>query len=186
MAYAAILSAQSPKEINYMDMALYFPVPIATDTTKEPNRSQFYDFIVQYEHAYGNPYKDSRGYYHVGIGHLLTYANGGLSYLGNPKKSEYSVTDITSFFKTDLQIALNGAKKQFPSFDRQSYEIKLLLTDMTFNLGTGGIAKFVKFTKAIESRDYSLAAAEIANSKYAKQVSKRAQDHIATLQSFAH
>ncbi len=184
LAYVTTLSAQT-KQVDPMDMALYFPVPIATDITKEPNRSQFYDYIVNYEHAYGIPYKDGRGYWHAGIGHLLTYKGGELNYLGQPKQKEYSVSEMTKWFREDLEIALKAAKKQFKSFDSQPYEIKLLLTDMVFNLGNSGISQFIKFTKAIENHNYPLAAAEIANSKYAKQVGIRAKDHIAILQSFA-
>ncbi len=151
------------------------------------------NLIVQFEHAYATPYKDVRGYYHVGVGHLLSYSNGGLNYLGNPKRNTYSITEITELFHSDLKIAITNAKKQFKSFDKQDYKVKLILCDLSFNLGGAGIAKFKNFTRYINEFDYANAANELQYSNvkskklspYYKQVGVRAQNHITTLQLLA-
>ncbi len=177
LSYFTALSAQSPKPLDSMDMALYFPVKVGPDVSREPTNSELYDFIVQFEHAYATPYKDVRGYYHVGVGHLLSYSNGGLNYLGNPKRNNYSITEITELFHADLKIAIANAKKQFKSFDNYNYDIKLIIIDMSFNLGGNGINKFVKFRSAIEAKNYKEAAKELKNSLYFKQTGRRALDH---------
>ena len=53
-------------------------------------------------------------------------------------------------------------------------ELQASLGDMAFNLGEAGLKGFVKFRGHIESRNFSAAADEMMNSKWAGQVKTRA------------
>lgn len=53
---------------------------------------------------------------------------------------------------------------------------KVVLCDMAFNLGITGLLKFKRMLKAIELGNYQMAADEMLQSKWAKQVGKRATD----------
>jgi lysozyme len=46
---------------------------------------------------------------------------------------------------------------------------------MAYNLGIGRLSKFKKMIAALDSRDYELAAKEMLDSTYAKQVKGRAK-----------
>lgn len=77
-----------------------------------------------------------------------------------------------------LQICLNKSVmelfEKWPDYTTLTENRKDTLIDMAFNLGINGLAKFKKMHKAIESGDFNLAALEILDSKYAKQVGNRA------------
>ncbi len=50
------------------------------------------------------------------------------------------------------------------------------IDNMAFNIGISGLFKFKKMIAAIESQDYELAAKEMLDSKWAKQVPNRANE----------
>lgn len=49
------------------------------------------------------------------------------------------------------------------------------MLDMTYNLGINGLMRFKKMMAAISCRDYELAALEMKNSKWYKQVGDRSK-----------
>jgi len=51
---------------------------------------------------------------------------------------------------------------------------RAVLIDMTFNVGFAGILAFKNMWRAVENRDYDKAAAEMLDSKWARQVGQRA------------
>ena len=52
---------------------------------------------------------------------------------------------------------------------------KAVLIDMAYNLGLGGLNKFQNMIKAIDDGDYSTAASEMLDSRWASQVGDRAE-----------
>ncbi len=52
---------------------------------------------------------------------------------------------------------------------------KAVLIDMAYNLGLGGLNKFQNMIKAIDDGDYSKAAFEMLDSRWASQVGDRAE-----------
>lgn len=50
------------------------------------------------------------------------------------------------------------------------------IVNMTFNIGFSGVMKFAKMWNCLALKDYHGAAAEMLNSKWAKQVGERAQE----------
>ena len=53
---------------------------------------------------------------------------------------------------------------------------KSAILDMTFNLGIEGVLKFEGMISAIMQHDYTLAATQMEDSEWAKQVGKRAKE----------
>jgi len=51
-----------------------------------------------------------------------------------------------------------------------------VLINMGFQLGVGGLLKFRKMLKAIEKKDYQVAADEMLNSNWARQTPERAKE----------
>ncbi len=168
---------KNPLIIGLLSLALAQNLP-----AQEITHSELYDFISRFEGTREKPYYKS-GVWTVGIGHRLTVANSGLNYLGNPKQSEYSSSEIVRLFNGDTAIAIKAAKRLFPSFDKHNKNIRLLLIDFVFNVGQGNAAKFVKFIGYINRYDYTNAANELVNSLYYNQTGVRAREHVATLKS---
>ncbi len=53
---------------------------------------------------------------------------------------------------------------------------RAVLLNMCFNLGFNGLCKFKNMLSACESGDYGLAASEMLNSRWARQVGQRADE----------
>jgi lysozyme len=138
-----------------------------------PTFNEYRSHFVKYEGLKTSVYKCSKGFNTVGIGHKFEK--------GELIKSSYSKEEINTLFAKDLQEAKLISKRVFPSFNSQPDSIQILLCSLSFNLGEGGIRKFVKFKAAIEGKNYRLAAKELENSLWAKQVGNRGRDYIKLL-----
>lgn len=139
------------------------------------------NLIKKHEGVRPRIYKDSLGIPTVGIGFnmLRPDAPSVLKSIGADYnkilsgESELTNNQMHELFNICLKIAYADAKKYVPSFDSLPKNIKLGLLDMSFNLGYGRLHKFVKTREHILNGDYKKAAAELQNSKWAKQVGNR-------------
>jgi lysozyme len=73
-----------------------------------------------------------------------------------------------------LQGAINDCRDLYPGFDGFTDSRKAALTDFVYNLGVTRAAGFKKMRKAIHDEDWDRAADEMYDSKWRKQVGKRA------------
>lgn len=140
-------------------------------------------FIEKWEGRRYGVYIDSTGHPSIGVGFNLKSAEGTLKELVKAQDGSLSDGQINYWLEREVLKAQNIARKNFESFDFQPLSVKLILVDLCYNLGNK-IEQFVKFKEAIESYDYKLAAAELMNSKWYKQVGKRARHHCYVLNSF--
>jgi lysozyme len=60
-------------------------------------------------------------------------------------------------------------------------EVRIILTDMAYNLGIKGLYQFARMFKALEDGDFSRAAEELKDSRYFTQTGRRAKAHYETL-----
>lgn len=109
-------------------------------------------------------YKDSLGLPTVGYGHLVKDTE--------PKEGCVTYLQALDMFKDDYVEARRLVDKQYPW---ATGEVRLVLTNMMFQLGPSRLAKFKKMLRAMEDENYSLAAAEMLDSKWAKQTENRAR-----------
>lgn len=82
-------------------------------------------------------------------------------------------------FQNDLNRCIDQLKA-YDWYNNQPTNIQYALTNMCFNIGINRLLGFKRMLKAIQDKNYTLAAMEALNSKWARQVGKRAKD-IATL-----
>jgi len=108
------------------------------------------------------PYVCSAGKTSIGVGRNLD--DVGLS-----------PYEINILLENDLVKAENDARILFPSFDKLSDERKAVLLNLAFNLGRSRLAGFKNLIAAVEAGNWDAAAAEMLDSKWAKQVGKRAE-----------
>lgn len=74
----------------------------------------------------------------------------------------------------DVKKCLNDLKGNLNFWHELSAVRQAVLIDMCYNLGWGGLSKFKHFLAALEAKDFNMAAAEMLDSKWAKQVGTRA------------
>ena len=105
-------------------------------------------------------YLDTEGIPTIGYGRNLK--DVGI----NPIETEF-------LLRNDMQSALIAAAS-FPWFDDLSDLRKAVIVDMIFNMGLPRFKTFKKMIRAVTNKVYSVAALEMMNSKWARQVGKRA------------
>ena len=147
--------------------------------------------LRDYEGCEYTAYDDSEGYRTVAIGFLLdspeaidTIERMGLNYKG-VYAGDVTLTDAHCNFLLDhkIDVAIADAKRLVSNFAELPDDVQDVIVDMSYNLGGPRLAKFVKTLAAFEARDYCTAAKEMAQSKWAKQVGRRAADDIAIVQA---
>lgn len=124
--------------------------------------------IVKHEGLKLKPYRDTVGKLTIGVGRNLD--DRGIS---ADEAAMLLDNDIDAVWK-ELSAALPGV---FTSLDDTRQHVML---DMAFNMGVPGLMKFQKMIKAVAARDFALAAVEMLDSKWAKQVGERA-DNLAAM-----
>ena len=75
----------------------------------------------------------------------------------------------------DVKLAEGELLDQYDYYWNLSGERKAVLIDMMVNLGSTRLRKFKKMHLALELRDYSLAAVEMLDSRWARQVGQRSK-----------
>ncbi len=110
-------------------------------------------------------YKDSLGFDTIGWGHLML-------------KNEYE--EITrekaeELLAEDIETAEDGMAHIFPLWPAYSERRQDALTNMTFQLGVGGLLHFRNAIAHIRSRQWKAAADDFMDSLWARQTPARAE-----------
>lgn len=109
------------------------------------------------------PYLCTAGKLTIGYGRNLE--DKGITALEAEYLLEHDIAKVLGELKFNLSFWANISEVR-----------KVVLVDMCFNLGINGLLKFKRMIKAIEDKDYSKAAAEMLDSKWAGQVKRRANE----------
>ena len=122
------------------------------------------DDLQRFEGFSDTSYVCTAGHLSVGYGHRTT------------KSVTMSRETALDVLADDIAKAEQGARRAFPSYGDLPTHIQEVLVEAVFQLGQSGISKFTKFIKAINGRNYADAAAEMLNSKWAKQCPTRVNE----------
>ena len=117
-------------------------------------------------------YKDHLGYPTFGIGHLVVE---GDEEHGKPVGTPVSEDRVNAVFESDVQKFVSESKKVFPNLDDLPEEAQQVIVNMCFNMGAPRLSKFKKFIAAGNDGNWSTAAVEMMDSRWATQVGKRAE-----------
>lgn len=122
-------------------------------------------------------YKCSSGKRTIGVGHNIE-AKGLPDNIEAFLEDEGYITDdmIDELLTMDIDDAESDARKLYPNFGSFSTKRKIALIDFVFNVGYGTAKTFVNTNKAINQGKWEKAAEGLLNSKYARQVGRRAED----------
>lgn len=138
-------------------------------------------------------YNDTVGVRTVGYGHNLNnaYSKDLLNKLGldynavRSGKQALTKEQADAIFEHDHQLAEAGARRVVNNFggdfDSQPTWIKNILTDLTFNMGEGGVSKFKQSIPLMLAGKYKEAAAALQQSKWYGQVGRRSKAIVADL-----
>lgn len=119
------------------------------------------DQLIRDEGEVHHLYKCSAGKWTIGIGRNLE--DNGISH-------EESVF----LLQNDLKRTYNELRSAFDWFERLSIVRASVLINMCFNLGSVRLGTFKKTLRHIEYEEWEYAAREMLDSKWARQVGKRA------------
>jgi len=113
------------------------------------------DYIKRNEGVKNKLYKDSKGYWTIGIGHLVTPQE--LPYYRGKTLSE---NEIYSLFAKDLQSKLSMVKRDFPNYDSYSDDLKIAILDGYFR---GDLSGSPRTRELINKGNFKAAAQEYLN-----------------------
>jgi lysozyme len=132
--------------------------------------SQISDQLIKHEGLRLFVYYDSLGIPTIGVGRNLK--DRGISKNEAMMMLDNDIDDFT------LQLS-----ERLYWFDMQPDNAKLVLIDMAFNMGIGGLLTFHKTLEYFKNNDYKNAAIEMKNSHWYNEVPNRADDLINILNS---
>jgi len=117
-------------------------------------------------------YLDHLGKKTVGIGHLCQEGDPEFWKSIGTAVSEDRVDEL---FGKDIAWTMADCRDIVPGFDDMPREVKLILANLMFNMGRGRVLQFRKMLAAVDERDWSVAADEMHDSKWRRQVPARAE-----------
>tara|TARA_Y100000310_G_scaffold329679_1_gene399976 strand:+ start:1497 stop:1922 length:426 start_codon:yes stop_codon:yes gene_type:complete len=135
------------------------------------NRLQLMKDLTADEGSVRHAYRDSKGYWTIGVGRLIDKRRGdGIS----ADEERYLLDNDVQKVVTALDIHMIWWRSMPEPAQRA-------LCNMTFQMGLQGVLKFKKMIGALERRDYEGAAVEALDSKYARTDSPERAKRIAAL-----
>lgn len=174
-------------------VALFF-LAISSCTADGENLQKYAFFTKQWEGYSAKPYRDGDNF-SVGYGFYMGRKDivspmmaAGVS--TNQTRSAVirdvfnqgvSKGEALALLQFDISRAYGEAKLLFPSFDSYPRNVRLILVDLSYNLGYTRLSKFVKFRAAIDNKDWPLAASELVLSRWYVQTGRRAKNHVRML-----
>lgn len=110
-----------------------------------------------------NCYLCSAGAHTVGYGRNISEGGVGIS----EEEAAY-------LLKNDVVRTIDEVRQRWPWFDELNKAGREIAVELCFQLGAPRLSVFKKMLAALEAHDYPTAAAELLDSKFARQVPARA------------
>ena len=132
--------------------------------------SRLLESVKKHEGYRNKVYLDTLGKRTVGVGHLCVE-----EFWEDDK--EYEEKFLMDILEADLQNAIKGSKdlmSEHGCMDMDEVAEEIII-EMIFQLGKTGVSKFKNMWKALSALEYSTAASEMLDSRWAKQTPNRAQ-----------
>ena len=146
------------------------------------NASNFLDKLIDHEGMVLTVYKDSLGIDTVGIGRNLKdrgISKEELEYMDIPNMDavyEHGISEADARYlaMNDIKIVENELCRIHPCVEDLDAVRQLVLMDMAFNMGVPRLSKFKKMWNAIHEGQFETASLEMMDSRWARQVGRRA------------
>ena len=127
-------------------------------------------------------YLDHLGLPTFGIGHLVRDDDpeSGLP-VGTPVDNDR----VVEAFESDIETVLSDCNKLYPDFDDLPEEAQRVIANMMFNMGRPRLSKFKGMKSGVDARDWNRAADEMVDSRWYRQVTKRADRLVTRVRALA-
>lgn len=132
------------------------------------NLTRLRNTLIRHEGLKLLPYKCTAGKLTLGVGRNIE--DRGIS-----KETAMQMLD------EDIEICLNELMERLDYFENLPTEVQETLVNLCFNMGISRLMKFQLMLGAIQAGQYELAAKELLDSRYARQVGKRSEELADTL-----
>lgn len=135
------------------------------------------EWLERFEGYRGEIYLDTEMIETVGIGRNLEVYPFDEDEQLEYDRGGYSHVEAVGWAYSKLAQCRYEIIKQKPTLCRCPAVVRLIVTDMTYNLGLRGVLGFRKMFDALRREDYKQAALELQDSRYFKQTGQRALHH---------
>ncbi len=127
-------------------------------------------------------YLDHLGLATFGIGHLVRDDDpeSGLP-VGTPVDNDR----VVEAFESDIKTVLSDCNKLYPDFNDLPEEAQRVIANMMFNMGRPRLSKFKGMKSGVDARDWNRAADEMVDSRWYRQVTKRADRLVTRVRALA-
>ena len=125
-------------------------------------------------------YLDHLGYPTLGIGHLITDDDPEC---GATVGTKIDSDRVQEAFEADVESVLSDCERLYVQFEHLPEEVKLIIANMMFNMGYTRLSKFKGMKRCVDARDWEWAADEMVESKWYKQVTRRADRLVVRMRS---
>ena len=174
-------TASAEKGLGGVTIPAAKPAPAAKSSSPSKTSGEYESIkqmVIANEGWRTKPYKDSRGLWTVGVGHLI--GNGKTL----PKEWDRELTneEVRQLFEKDFDEHLKQAQKT-PGWDKANEAGRAGLIDLTYNMGGYWYTKFKKAAALLKDGNFKDAALELKNSAWYKQVGGRAPVTISLISS---
>ena len=127
-------------------------------------------------------YNDHLGYATFGIGHLVTESDPEQ---GQSLGTAVSSDRVAEAFESDIQSVLRDCNILYSDFHNLPEEAQQVIANMMFNMGRTRLSKFKGMKRGVDSRDWNAAADEMVDSRWYRQVTKRAYRLVERIRALA-
>ena len=117
-------------------------------------------------------YNDHLGYPTFGIGLLVIESDPENGQAVGTSVSEDRVAEA---FDEDIKSVLRDCNILYPDFDDLPEEAQQIIANMMFNLGRPRLSKFAGMKRGVDAKDWDVAADEMVDSRWYRQVGARAE-----------
>ncbi len=129
--------------------------------------------LVRHEGYVAEIYLDSENLPTFGIGHLVTEDDMEYTWpVGTPVTDER----ILQVFHDDCDVAYSDACALVLNFSSHPEDVQRVLVNMAFNLGRNRLGKFKNMISYVNEGNYLMAANEMIDSKWYRQVGRRSAE----------
>ena len=117
-------------------------------------------------------YNDHLGLPTFGIGHLITPDDLEHGFeLGTP----IDANRVIEVFELDIRTVLFDCKTLYSDFNSLPEDVQRIIANMMFNMGRTRLSKFKGMKRGVDARDWKVAADEMVDSRWYRQVPNRAK-----------
>jgi len=155
--------------------------------------TDLYSMVAFDEGSKTTVYKDTEGYWTVGVGHLLSKKpsmDNAIAILDSQvkrsTKGSLTTAEVQTLFQQDLDKVLASVKVNeilYPIYLSLDSVRRLGLLNMVFQMGADGVASFKNSLTLIRNKSYTQAGINLRKSKWYSQTPNRAERVIKVLTS---